>query len=99
MANTSFARIVAVLVAPTKTFLAIAERPTWLVAILVLIVLGAASVHVAVPRIDWQATISTKLERADREVEPERLEFVLGYLQEYEAALARGATVVRPWII
>lgn len=99
MADTSFARIVAVLVAPTKTFRAITERPTWLVPILVLTVLGAASVYVAVPKIDWQGTISTKLARADREVEPERLEFVLGYLQEYGTGLALGAAVVLPWII
>ena len=99
MTDTSYARIVAVLVAPTKTFLAIADRPTWLVAILVLIVLGAVSTHVAIPKIDWQATVSTKLERADREVEPETLEFALGYLQKHETALALGATVVLPWIV
>lgn len=32
-------------------------------------------------------------------MESERLEFVLGYLQEYGTGLALGAAVVLPWII
>jgi hypothetical protein len=99
MKDTSFGRIVAVLVSPSKTFRAIAERPTWLAPILVLIALTAVSAYVAAPKIDWQDTISTKLQRADREVGPERIEIVLRFLEEYGTGLGLGTIVLLPWII
>lgn len=99
MKDTSFGRIVGVLVSPAKTFRAIAERPTWLVPMLVLIVLGSVFWYGAAPKIDWQGTLTTKLERAGREVEPERLEAVLPFLEKGGTALMLGATVLLPWIV
>ncbi len=99
MRDTDFTRIVAVLTSPTKTFRSIAERPTWLVPILVLIVLASVNAYVAAPRIDWQATIDTKLVRADRQVAAEEIELVLGFIEEYGSGLLLGSAVAMPWII
>ncbi len=99
MEDTSFSRIVGVLTSPTRTFRSIAERPTWLVPILVYIVLAAVSASIAAPKIDWQETITTKLERSDRVETPERIETVLGLLDEYGPSLALGSSLVMPWII
>ncbi|MDH3744249.1 MAG: YIP1 family protein [Acidobacteriota bacterium] len=98
MKDTSFGRIVGVLVSPTKTFRAIAERSTWLVAMLVLIGCGVVFWSAAAPKIDWEATVTTKLARAGREAEPEKLEAVMPFLEEHGNALMIGATVLTPWI-
>jgi hypothetical protein len=99
MKDTGFGRIVAVLISPSKTFRAIAERPTWLAPILVLIVLSAVSASIAAPKIDWQDTIDTKLQRADREVGPERIAIVLSFVEQIGTGLMLGTAVLLPWII
>lgn len=99
MKDTSFGRIVGVLVSPTKTFRAIAERPTWLVAMLTLVALSSVSAYVVASKTDWQATISTKIERADREVTPERVEIVLGFLENYGTGFVVGTVLLLPWVI
>ncbi len=99
MKDTSFSRIVAVLTSPARTYRSIAERPTWLVPILVLMVLAVVTTYIAAPKIDWQETLATKLERADREVAPEEIETVLGFMQDYGEGLLIGRAVVMPWII
>ncbi len=99
MNDTSFGRIIAVLISPTRTFRSIAERPTWLVAILVLMTLVGVTMTLAAPKIDWQATIATKLERADREVAAEDLETVLGLLQDHGRGLMLGSVIVMQWLV
>ena len=48
-------RVVSVLFNPTKTFREIAERPTWVAALLVLLLCGAAAGWVVVQKIDTDA--------------------------------------------
>lgn len=51
----SLRRLVGVLVSPTATFRKIAERPTWAVALVVLLVLGGVVAFVAVQKLDVEA--------------------------------------------
>ena len=64
MESSSFGRLIGVLVAPHKTFRSIAERPTWLVAFLVLLVLPLLPGLVANPKIDWEEFAQYQVERA-----------------------------------
>ena len=64
MESSSFGRLIGVLVAPQKTFLSIAERPTWLVAFLVAAVLPAISAFLVVPKVDWEAMARTQIENS-----------------------------------
>lgn len=52
MTDSSFGRLIGVLVDPAKTFRALRERPTWLVALLVLLVLTSVVGYLVVERID-----------------------------------------------
>ncbi len=99
MKNPGFGRVVNVLGSPTKTFRSIIERPTWLVALLVLLVLAALSAGLAAPKIDWRATLETKLHRIGADTVPEGSEGVLTFLEEHGVSLILGWTVVWPWII
>jgi L-cystine uptake protein TcyP (sodium:dicarboxylate symporter family) len=51
----SLKRLVGVLFAPTETFRKIAERPTWAVALVVLLMLGAAVGVVVAQKLDLDA--------------------------------------------
>jgi hypothetical protein len=64
MENSSFGRLIGVLVAPQKTFRSIAERPTWLVAFLVVCLLPLLTGVVANQKIDWEEFARYQLERA-----------------------------------
>lgn len=55
MEQSSFGRIVSVLTSPTKTFEAIRERPTWVVALLVVLVTVAIPWLLMADRIDMDA--------------------------------------------
>ena len=52
--DSSFARLIGALAAPVKTFRSIAERPTWLVAFLVVMLSPLLPGILAVPKIDWE---------------------------------------------
>ncbi len=98
MKDLGLGRIVTIFSSPTKTFRSIAERPTWLVALLVQLVLGAVSLGIAAPKIDWRGSIETKLYRAGREM-PEGVEPILGFLEEHGTGSVLSAGVLLGWII
>lgn len=52
MEESAFGRLIAVLFSPGKTFAAIARRPTWVVALIVLAVLVAVVTYVAFTKVD-----------------------------------------------
>src|SRR5687767_6343026 len=76
MENSSFGRLIGVLVSPVKTFASIAERPTWLVAFLVVAIVPAISGFLVVPKIDWREVARTQLENspAADQLTPEQID-------------------------
>ncbi len=82
MEHSSFGRMITVLTSPTRTFQSIAERPTWAVPLLVLIVLGLVSVALVVPKMDWEATAQARLELSGREISPEELDLKIRTAKE-----------------
>lgn len=67
MEDSSFGRLIGVLVSPGKTFRSIAERPTWLVPLLVLIVLSLAVGWLVQTRVDPEEMVRYQLGKfADR---------------------------------
>jgi len=88
----SLQRVVSVLFSPTKTFRELAERPTWLAALLVLLLCGAAASWVVVQRIDPDA---------QRQMIRQTLEDRGVSGQDLEQGVERGATVyqrIRPFL-
>ncbi|HEX9941838.1 MAG TPA: YIP1 family protein [Thermoanaerobaculia bacterium] len=74
MENSSFGRLIGVLVSPGKTFLSIAERPTWVVALLVLAVLGMGVGLLVNERLDQRELIRKQMETFGQEPTEEQLE-------------------------
>ena len=67
MEDSSFGRLIGVLVSPGKTFRSIAERPTWLVPFLVLLVLSLAVGWLTQARVDPEEMVRYQLGKfADR---------------------------------
>ncbi len=59
MADSSFARVISVLTSPAKTFASIAERPTFVVPLVLLAVLGALVINVTFTKVDPQDLVRT----------------------------------------
>src|SRR5690349_20682426 len=74
MENSSFGRLIGVIVAPGKTFRSIAERPTWLVAFLVVVLSPVIPTMIAVPKMDWEGITKAQLERADVQLPQDQLD-------------------------
>ncbi|HEX5758326.1 MAG TPA: YIP1 family protein [Thermoanaerobaculia bacterium] len=71
MHESAFGRLVSVLIAPGKTFRSIAERPTWVVAFAVLLVLGLVAFLLFVQRADFLEIARQQMEAEGREMPPE----------------------------
>jgi hypothetical protein len=74
MENSSFGRLIGVLVAPGKTFRSIAERPTWLVAFVVLVLCPLLPGIVAQPKIDWEEVARNQIERSGVDIPRQQME-------------------------
>jgi len=72
--DSSFARLIGALAAPVKTFRSIAERPTWLVAFLVVMLSPLLPCILAVPKIDGEEVAKTNLEKMDIQVPQEQFD-------------------------
>lgn len=74
MENSSFGRLFGVLFAPGKTFRSIAERPTWVVPLLILAILGMVMGIAINMRMDQREMISRQMEKFGRQLTPEQLD-------------------------
>jgi hypothetical protein len=74
MENSSFGRIISVLVSPKKTFQAIAERPTWAVAMITLAAIGAIVAFIIVSKVDMAALMIEGAAERGQEITEEQAE-------------------------
>ncbi|MCP3956745.1 MAG: YIP1 family protein [bacterium] len=99
MEDNSFGRIASVLISPTRTFRSIADRPTWLVALLVLLAVSLVSTIVAAPKIDWEQAVRADLEKSGREIPAEQLETSIEIMEKFGTTIMYVAVLVFPWIV
>jgi len=74
MEDSSWGRLVGALLSPIKTFESINARPTWALALIVLIVASLIVTIVVVPKIDMQAAIQKRMERQNQQLSAEQME-------------------------
>jgi uncharacterized membrane protein YfhO len=74
MEDSSWGRLAGVLLSPVKTFESISARPTWVVALIVLMVVSLIFTLAAIPKIDMAAAIQKQMERQDRQISAEQME-------------------------
>ncbi len=76
-ADSALGRIFGVFVAPSRTFAAIAQRPTWVAPLLIATVLSLLATAVLLPRMDFEASLREQLAARDEAVSEERVEKIL----------------------
>ena len=94
MENSSFGRLIGVLVSPGKTFRAIAERPTWAVALAVLLLASAAIGYVSASRTDYRDVITRSMSESGRDLPANALDQQIEMMEKAGPAIsAVGAPV------
>ena len=96
MESSSFGRLFGVLVSPGKTFRSIAERPTWLVALLTLMIVSAGVWYVAGSRMDFRDVISQSVRQSGRDVPAEQLEPQIELMEKFGRYIYASTT---PFVI
>ena len=74
MEESSWGRLASVLLSPVKTYESINARPTWVVALIVLMVVSLVVTIVTIPKIDMAAAIQKQMERQNQQVSAEQME-------------------------
>lgn len=94
MENSSIGRLVAVLVSPLKTFRSLAERPTWGVALLVLVALTALVALLAAQRVDFEATVREAVAERGQEMTETEIESAVGTAERFGVVAAVASSIV-----
>ena len=74
MNDSSIARVVGVLFSPEKVFTALREKPTWLVALVVLVVLGTLAGYLVGQKLDWEVVAREQIEQSSRQLSEDQIE-------------------------
>lgn len=90
MEHSSVGRLLGVLLSPVKTFQSIAQRPTWIVALLVVTLVGVGFAMVTFPKVDWEAAVIAEIDKTNPDLSG----------SEREQAIAIGSKFAQifPWI-
>lgn len=92
MHDSSFGRLIGALVSPTRTFEAIARRPTWVVPLVVLMLLGIGASLLVFQHVDMAEVIARDTERQGQELTDEQIEKFAGVAEKFGI----GCVVVAP---
>ncbi len=93
--DSSFGRLIGVLVSPAKTFRSIAERPTWLVPLVVLLIVSTAVGVIANRRIDkndLRQMVQQRIEKSrGGQATPEQVDQAMVFTEK--------ANAIGPWLV
>jgi hypothetical protein len=95
MTDSAFGRLLGALVSPVETFRSIAARPTWLVPLLLLAVLGTAVGSMLVQHLDFDQLMRVQNERTGGQMTGEQVEHAVEQAKKWApiAALLQGVIV------
>jgi len=98
MRDSSIGRVASVLFAPGETFASIARKPTWLLALVVLVVCGMLAVVTYVDKIDFEASIREQLADSPASLSEEDIETQAAFMGKFGKGLFYGAAAIMPWV-
>ena len=97
MNDSSIARVVGVLFSPTKTFEAIRQRPTWLVALVILVILGVIGSYLVTGKMDMEDVVRDAIADRGSQASEEQIEQAIEFQEKFGSILAiLGVVVVFP---
>ncbi len=94
MEQSGFGRLVGVLTSPGKTFKAIAEQPTWAVALLVLIGLGLVVGIMMNGKMDWAEITRESMEARGQEVPEDQMEGIIDFQEKFGPMMMIGGSLL-----
>jgi hypothetical protein len=94
MHESSFGRLIGVLVAPGKTFQSIERRPTWVVPLLLLCLVSALSAYLVTERIDFRAAMEKQMEDRGQEMSPEQVDQMVEMQERFGSIFAPIGAVI-----
>ena len=94
MQDSSFGRLVGVLVSPSKTFEAISAKPSWLIAMVALVIVGLVASTLISGKIDFEDVIRQSLEEQNRQLGEEQTQQAI----EVGEKIARVTTILGPLV-
>lgn len=74
MESSAWGRLIGVLISPVKTFESIAQRPTWVVALIVLVASQLLVAAAVTPKLDVARDVRERIEASGREVTEEQIQ-------------------------
>ncbi len=77
MENSGFGRLISVFTSPGRTFASIAQRPTWIPPVLIVILISIAATAVVMPRMDMRSVIRQSIEDSGRNMTPEQIDMAV----------------------
>lgn len=86
LATSPWGRPLGVLVSPQPTFRSLAERPSWLPPLVILLLLLVAVQLLAVPKVDMEAAVREALERQNQPVNDEQVEQMAAMQSKFAVA-------------
>jgi len=98
MHESGFGRVIGVLVAPEKTFRSIAERPTWVVPLLVLLLVTVLVGYQVGQRVDFEQQIRQQMAESGRTVSEEDIQQSLDFMEKFGKVLFLLPAVFGPLV-
>lgn len=99
MQDSAWGRMLTVLVSPTRTFRSIAERPTWVVPLVVLFLLAAVATTLVFQRIDMLDVVRDAMAQQGQTLDDEQLAQAAGMQEKFGYGCALVIPLVSYFIV
>jgi len=96
MHESGFGRVIGVLISPEKTFRSIAERPTWVVPLLLLMLITGVVGYAVGERIDYDKTVRQKMAESGQSVSEAQIEKGVEFAKKFGAVFTLMPAVLSP---
>lgn len=91
---TSTGHLIGVLTSPEKTFQALREKPAWIVALLVLVLLGAGANWFATQKTDAEDLVRAGIEQRGQELDENQIQNAIDFQEKFGTLLFVGGAVI-----
>ncbi len=76
------------LISPTETFGKAAQRPVWVVPMILYVLLSIVGTVLVMPRIDFESAVREQLEKSGQEIDDKQLELIISIQKPFVYAMA-----------
>lgn len=98
MHESGFGRVISVLISPEKTFRSIAERPTWVVPLILLVLIFAAVGYEMGQRVDFEEQMRQEMAGRGEQLSEEDLQQSVEFMEKFGKFLFLAPAIFSPLI-